>query len=158
MFNGREPLLKTRAALQKKLALLQEFCLMTTLQQQALAGDDMQKFNELIEARQKIIDIVDGLDKEIIIREQAYLANARQAVFHNAAAEKLVRDMQRLKQNIQDCLLQVQEINRQVMQELEEKHHALVKSMGKLRTARQADNLYRKKARQMRAYFIDKKK
>jgi Na+/phosphate symporter len=158
VFGGRELLLKNRATLQKKLALLQEFFHLTVLQQQALDGGDMQKFNELIEARRKIIDIVDGLDTEIAFREQAYRAGARQADFHDATTEKLIRDVQRVKQNIQECLQQIQKTDRQVMQELEKKHHALVKAMGKMRTARQADALYRKKAQQVRAYFIDKKK
>lgn len=137
--------------LRKKLVLLQEFYQLTDLMQRSLSMEDMEEFNHLINKRQKIIDSINGFEREIILYQKITSPS------HNAN-ESASSEAEHLKKEIQVCLVQIHEIDQKVQQDLKQNYNKIVKSLGTLRTSKQAVAKYYKKNNQPQAFFIDKKK
>ena len=71
---------KIASLLEKKNSFLKEFLRLTARQKQALAEKDMDRFNELMEAKQSIIEQVDILDEKLVLHK-----NKSRETAHNEA-------------------------------------------------------------------------
>jgi hypothetical protein len=135
----------------QKLELMRRFCSLTELLLKALDSEDMQKFNELLEARQEIINQVNKLD-EVNAGNPAAGADA------NPVNSNQPGEMQQIRRKIQECLLRAREMDGQMQTFIEQRFRNMAKNMGNVRVARRAETMYRKKATSQHGYFVDKKK
>ncbi|TYO95492.1 flagellar export chaperone FlgN [Desulfallas thermosapovorans] len=138
--------------LDQKLELLGQFCALTESMLNALGDEDMQRFNDLLECRQDVIDRVNDLDVRLAkcgipfspgdIRPEGVQPGARQQITGEINA----------------CLTKAREMDRQIHTIIQQRYRDLTKNASAVRVARQAENIYRKKTASRYGYFIDKKK
>ncbi|MBF7081969.1 flagellar export chaperone FlgN [Desulfallas sp. Bu1-1] len=157
MNDTREQLVEVRDILRQKLELMQEFACLAELLQSALKSREMDKFQEVIERRQRIIEKVNGLDRKLSHTEKINPGNLF-TLSDDAVPGDITGEIRELIGELRQCLVRVREIDQKTKADLERDYHDLVRNLDALRTAKQARNMYRKKARQVEGYFVDKKR
>lgn len=139
--------------LSQKLKLMQQFCELTELLQHALRDEDMQKINDLLDARQRVINHIDELDGQLADYRPALACACPNPVNGNR-----IGDMRQVEEKIQECLMRARELDREIQETIKQKYQGMVKNIGTVRVARRAETMYRKKAASRYGYFVDKKK
>ncbi|HBX23711.1 MAG TPA: hypothetical protein DEF34_08815 [Desulfotomaculum sp.] len=132
--------------IEKKNAYLKEFLRLTVLQKEALAASNMERFNELMDAKQAVIEQVDLLDMELILQKN----NSHFAPGANQKAE-LELDTQKYLQQIRVLDIEVNELMQQNLSDT-------IKSINELQVAKRTETAYRNNARVAHSYFVNKQR
>ncbi len=125
--------------MEKKNSLLKEFLRLTALQKQALTGKNMERFTELLDAKQAVIAQVDLLDDHITAAGNAVVPTGLELV---------------ARQYLQQIRVLDTEINELMKQNLSD----TIKSINELQTARRTETAYRNNAGTAHSYFVNKQR
>jgi flagellar biosynthesis/type III secretory pathway chaperone len=153
----REQLVEVRDILRQKLELMQEFACLAELLQSVLKSRDMDRFDEIVEQRQQVIETINDLDRKLPHTEKINPGNLF-TLSGDAVPGDITGEIRELIGELRQCLVRVREIDQKTKAGLERNYYDLARNLDALRTAKQAGNMYRKKARQVEGYFVDKKR
>lgn len=151
---------KIASLLEKKNSFLKEFLRLTARQKQALAEKDMDRFNELMEAKQSIIEQVDILDVKLVLHKN----KSRETVHNEAGSSSGKPPMENpdriteLEQSVRQLLQQIKTLDLEVNDLMKQSLSETIKSINELQTARRTEAAYRSNTRPAHSFFINKKK
>lgn len=131
----------------KKNAYLKEFLRLTVLQKEALAENNMDRFNELLDAKQAVIEQVDLLDMEVILHKTGG---------HNHGDEK--NKKAELELTTKKYLQQIQVLDKEINKLMQQNLNDTIKSINELQVAKRTETAYRNNARVANSYFINKQR
>ena len=144
--------------LEKKNGYLKEFLRLTVLQKQALSEINMDRFNELLAAKQAVIEQVDLLDVELIL----YRTGG-----HNPGGDKANPTMNlvpgankkaELELVTKQYLQQIRVLDIEINELMKHNLNETIKSVNGLQVARRTETAYRNNARAAHSYFINKQR
>ena len=144
--------------LKKKNSFLKEFLRLTVLQKQALAEKNMERFNELMDAKQAVIEQVDLLDVELILYKTGGHSTGDGRVVPAADSVPGVNKAAEPELDTKQYLQQIQVLDIEINQLIQQNLSETIKSINELQVAKRTETAYRNNARAAHSYFINKQR
>jgi len=143
-----------------KYACLQEMLKLTTEQANVLDGSQMEKLEEIIDSKQKIIEKVDKLDDEF----QVYFHRLKTESGIKSLEELNVGEVKGLKElkasvsNVMGILKEMSELDKSNNSKAKKALEDIGNEIKNINVARKVNSAYGSTPVQTESYFIDKKK
>lgn len=151
-------MLEVRDALRQKIALVNEFTRLGETLQAVLKSGDVDGLQQVLAARQRVIDAINELDRRVAPAAQNNPGKGMPGLSGDTAEGGIAGEIRQLAGEARRCLERALEMERQVKAGLEQCCQELDHNLDTLRAARRAGNMYRQRARQLGGYFVDSKK
>ena len=143
-----------------KYAYLQEMLKLTTEQANVVDGEHMERLEEILDSKQKIIEKVDKLDDEF----EVYFHRLKTENGIKSLEELNVSDVKGLKElkasvsNVMGILKEMSELDKSNNSKAKEVMENIRNELKNISAAKKVNNAYGSTPVQTESYFIDKKK
>lgn len=153
-------LIKIKERSYQKLTYFKEFYELTKQLQIVIENNDVNNINNLLEARQNLIKLIDQINsKDANIRAtKDKRPDAETQTLINMPATDIPGELVELENEIRLYIENICAIDKSIKNILEESFRNTIKSINQLQTAWHTEATYRKKARQVQGFFVNKKR